>query len=74
MVLACRDSVLVLMTGAFGAAVLALMTVSLGVQVPWVAVVLQLGGFATLWLPMGHMLLLGCSSGLVPVGAGEAKR
>lgn len=61
------------MTGGFGAAVtplLALITTSLGVLVLVVAVVLELGGFAILWLPTGHMLLLGHSSGLAPVGAG----
>lgn len=50
-----------------------MLTVSPGVLVPGVAVVPELGGFAGLWLPRGHMLLLGRSSGMVPVGAGGAE-
>lgn len=47
---------------------LALVTVSLGTLVLVVAAV---RGFAVHWLPTGSVLLLYCSSGLVPVGAGD---
>lgn len=47
---------------------LALVTASLGALVLVVAVVLEMRGFAVLWLLTGSVLLLGRSSGLVPVG------
>lgn len=79
-VLACSDRALLRIAGGFGAAVTPLLlalTVSLGVLVQGGAVALELMSFAALWLPTGRVLLLGRSSGLVPVGAGapgDAKR
>lgn len=70
-VLACSDRALLLIAGGFGAAgtgLLALVTAGLGVLV--VAAVLEMTGFAVLWLHTGSVLLLIRSSGLVPVGAG----
>lgn len=67
---ACSDRARLLIAGGFGAAVtppLALVTASLGALVV-VAVVLEMRGFAVLWLLTGSVLLLGRSSGLVPVG------
>lgn len=49
---------------------LALVTASLGMLVLVAAAVLEMRGFAVVWLPTRSVLLLGCSSGLVPVGAG----
>lgn len=51
----------------------ALVTASLGVLVMVVAAVLEMSGFAVLWLPTGSVLLLGRSSGLVPVVVGPPK-
>lgn len=68
---ACSDRARLLIAGGFGAAVtppLALVTASLGALVVVVAVVLEMRGFAVLWLLTGSVLLLGRSSGLVPVG------
>lgn len=51
---------------------LTLVTTSLGTLVVVVAAVLEINGFAVLWLPAGSVLLLDGSSGFVPVSAGAA--
>lgn len=73
MVLACSDRALLLMAGGFEAAVLALVTPSLGVLVLVGVAVVEPGGFGAPWVPAGSALLLGLSSALVPVCVGEAE-
>lgn len=72
-VLACSNRALLLNAGDFGAAVKPLATESLGVLLLLVAAVLEMRGFPVLWvwLPTGSVLLLGCSSDVVFVSAGE---
>lgn len=68
--LACSDRALLLIAGGFGAAVTPVVTASLGALVLLGAAGLETRGFAVLGLPTGSEPLLGCSSGLVPVGGG----